>query len=95
MPPRPDRLRFYGEVEGDYRVRSVRLVRAEIQGTNATELILDLVSDLAPADCGVAHPKYIRNFEVVFREQDTSDLFKSVVVRNCAQTIRLEVTEAD
>lgn len=95
MPPRPYRFRVRGEVEGDYRVHSVRLVRAEPQGINPTELILDLVADLAPADPGVATPKFIRNFEVVFREQDTSDQFKTVLVTNGSQTIQLKVEASD
>lgn len=92
MLPSPHRLIVSGEVDGDYRVKSVKLVRAQIQGINPKELILDIEAELSPEpDPGQAVPHFLRTIEVSYREQDVSDQYLSVLVRSDSDQVQLRI----
>jgi hypothetical protein len=88
MPGSPHKLSVTGQIEGDYRVEGVSLVRASHQATPHI-LVLDLDLKLGPVEN--PHPEFIRLWPVEYTEDPARHRYTEVKIVSGSEHFTVEV----
>jgi hypothetical protein len=89
IPGQPHNLTVTGRATGDYRVKSVKLVRAHHQ-PDTGRLVLDVDAKLGPVEN--PHPEFERVFELEYKEDPARHRYNTVEIVNGSQRFDVHVT---
>jgi hypothetical protein len=89
IPGQPHNLTVTGQATGDYRVESVKLVRAHHQ-PDADRLVLDVDAKLGPVEN--PHSEIERVFDLEYKEDPARHRYRTVEIVNGSQRFAVNVT---